>query len=171
MDSLLAVKFKQSSLVPGLGTLCVRETSFKIPVLCINNSTPSFLRNLIAYEQCYPLSRHYVTSFAFLMDRLIDTKDDASLLVRSKVLQHNLGACEDVKNLFNNICNGVVLRDFYYSNEWGQLDDYCNRFWPSILISLRRLYKSTTWKTLTVIAAVVIFALTLLQTIYKVRNS
>ncbi|KAI3781650.1 hypothetical protein L2E82_11670 [Cichorium intybus] len=169
-DSLLAVRFKQSSLVPGLGTLFVRETCFKIPVLSIKDSTPSFMRNLIAYEQCYPLSRHYVTSFAFLMDRLIDTKDDVSLLVRSKVLQHNLGAIEDVTNLFNNICNGVVLRDFYYSEEWTKLDEYCNRFWPSILISLRRLYRSTTWKTLTVIAAVILFVLTLLQTIYTVRN-
>ncbi|KAM0061223.1 hypothetical protein Hdeb2414_s0004g00133451 [Helianthus debilis subsp. tardiflorus] len=169
-SSLLAVKFKQLSFVPGLVNLFVRETCFKIPVLSIKNSTPSLLRNLIAYEQCYPLSRHYVTSFAFLMDRLIDTKDDVSLLVRSKVLQHNLGASEDVTNLFNNICNGVVLRDFYYTEEWRQLDEYCNQFWPSILISLRRLYKSTTWKTLTVIAAMIIFAVTLVQTIYTVHN-
>ncbi|KAI3676297.1 hypothetical protein L1987_85902 [Smallanthus sonchifolius] len=150
-NSLLAVKFKHSFFVPGLVSLCVRDTCFKIPVLSIKNSTPSLLRNLIAYEQCYPLSRHYITSFAFLMDRLIDTKDDVSLLVRSKVLQHNLGASEDVTSLFNNICNGVVLRDFYYTDEWRKLDEYCNQFWPSILISLRCLYRSTTWKTLTVL--------------------
>ncbi|KAI3676293.1 hypothetical protein L1987_85898 [Smallanthus sonchifolius] len=169
-NSLLAVKFKHSFFVPGLVSLCVRDTCFKIPVLSIKNSTPSLLRNLIAYEQCYPLSRHYITSFAFLMDRLIDTKDDVSLLVRSKVLQHNLGASEDVTSLFNNICNGVVLRDFYYTDEWRKLDEYCNQFWPSILISLRRLYRSTTWKTLTVIAAMIIFAVTLFQTIYTVQN-
>ncbi|KAL4572358.1 hypothetical protein LXL04_019131 [Taraxacum kok-saghyz] len=128
---LLAVNLKESSLVPGLSTLFGRETCFEIPELCIKDSTPSFLRNLIAYEQCYPLSRHYVTSFAFLMDRLIDTKDDASLLVTSKVLQHKLGAIDDVTDLFNNICNGVVVRDFYYTEEWKQLDEYCNRFWPS----------------------------------------
>ncbi|XP_042753763.1 UPF0481 protein At3g47200 isoform X2 [Lactuca sativa] len=151
--SPLAVKFIQPSLIPGLGSLFFRETCFRIPVLCINDSTPSFLRNLIAYEQCYPLSRHYVTSFAFLMDKLIDTKDDVSLLVRSKVLQHNLGAVEDVTNLFNNICKGIVVRDFYYTEEWKRLDEYCNRFWPSMLVSLRRLYRSTTWKTLTVIGA------------------
>ncbi|CAI9298624.1 unnamed protein product [Lactuca saligna] len=155
-DSLLAVKFEQSSLVPGLSTLFARETYFKIPVLYIKDSTSSFLRNLIAYEQCYPLSRHYVTSFAFLMDKLIDSKDDVSLLVRSQVLHHNLGAIEDVTNLFNNICNGVVLRDFYYTEEWKRLDEYCNRCWPSILIALRRLYRSTTWKTLTVIAAMIL---------------
>ncbi|GJV81624.1 putative UPF0481 protein [Tanacetum coccineum] len=170
-DSLLAMRFKQSSFVSGLGTLLVRKTSFRILVLCIRNSTPSFIRNLIAYEQCYPLSRHYVTSFAFLMDRLIDTKDDVSLLARSKVLEHNLGACEDVTNLFNNICNGVVLRDFYYTEQWSKLDEYCNHFGPRILISLRRLYKSTTWKTLTVIVALIIFSLTLLQTVYTIRNA
>ncbi|CAI9298623.1 unnamed protein product [Lactuca saligna] len=146
--SPLAVKFIQPSVVPGLGALFVRETCFKIPVLCIKDTTASFLRNLIAYEQCYPFSRHYVTSFAFLMDRLIDTKDDVSLLVRAKVLQHKLGAIEDVTNLFNNICKGVVLREFYYTEEWRQLDRYCKRFRPSILILLNRLYRSTTWKTL-----------------------
>lgn len=170
-ESLLAVTFKRSPFVPGLVNLCVRKTCFKIPVLSIKNSTPSLLKNLIAYEQCYPLSRHYITSFAFLMDRLIDTKDDVALLVRSKVLQHNLGASEDVTNLFNSICNGVVLRDFYYTEEWRKLDAYCNQFWPSILISVRRLYKSTTWKTLTVIAAMIIFATALVQTIYTVRNA
>ncbi|CAH1433046.1 unnamed protein product [Lactuca virosa] len=132
--SPLAVKFIQPSLVPGLGTLFVRETCLKIPVLCIQDTTASFLRNLIAYEQCYPFSRHYVTSFAFLMDRLIDTKDDVSLLVKAKVLQHKLEAIEDVTNLFNNICKGVVLREFYYTEEWRQLDKYCKRFRPSILI-------------------------------------
>ncbi|KAJ0835264.1 hypothetical protein HanRHA438_Chr16g0753201 [Helianthus annuus] len=170
-NSLLAVKFEQSYIVPWLVKLFVRETCFKIPVLNIKNSTPTLLRNLIAYEQCYPLSRHYVTSFAFLMDRLIDTKDDVSLLLRSKVIQHHLGASEDVTNLFNNICNGVVLRDFYYTDEWRKLDKYCNQFWPSILISLRRIYRSTTWKTLTVIAALIIFCLTLVQTIFTVRNA
>nr|XP_043619861.1 UPF0481 protein At3g47200-like [Erigeron canadensis] len=168
--SQLAVKFKQSPLVPCFGKLFIREASFEIPVLCIKDSTPSFLRNLIAYTQCYPLSRHYVTSFAFLMDKLIDTKDDVSLLVKANVLKHNLGAREDITNLFNNICNAVVLRDFYYADEWKKLDAYCKRFWPRILISLSHLYKSTTWKTLTVIAAMAIFALTLLQTINDVRN-
>ncbi|KAJ9537064.1 hypothetical protein OSB04_029797 [Centaurea solstitialis] len=61
---------------------------------------------------------------------------------------------------------GVVLKNFYYFDEWRQVDAYCNRFWPSLLISLRNLYVSTTWKTLTIIAAVVIFILTLVQTIY-----
>ncbi|KAJ9537065.1 hypothetical protein OSB04_029798 [Centaurea solstitialis] len=104
---LLAVTFEQPSDVPSLGTPIVKDTTFTIPVLCIKYFTVSFLRNLIAYEQCYPLSQHYVTSFASLMDRLIETDDDVSLLVKSGVLQHNLGACKDVTTLFNNICNGV----------------------------------------------------------------
>lgn len=172
-DSLLAVKFKQSPVFTRMGVL-------NIPKLFIQDSTPSFLRNLIAYEQCYPLSRQYVTSFAFLMQTLIDTNYDVWLLVRSNVLQHDLGAIQDVTDLFNDICKGVVLRDFYYAEELEQLDAYCDNYWTSILISciyvlvssgqsLRRLYRSTTWKTLTVIGAMMLFTLTLVQTIYTVK--
>ncbi|KAI3810942.1 hypothetical protein L1987_20626 [Smallanthus sonchifolius] len=162
-DFPLTVKFKQSPLPT--------QTSLAIPVLHIKNSTPSILKNMIAYEQLFPLSRQYVTSFAFLMDRLIDTDDDVLLLVKSNVLRHPLGAREDVTYLFNTICVGVVHRDFSYYEEWKQLEEYCKRFWPRIFISMRGLYKSTTWKTMTVIAGVMIFILTLIQTIYTVKNA
>ncbi|KAL8196722.1 hypothetical protein R6Q57_024565 [Mikania cordata] len=169
--SLLAVKFKKSSFVLWLVTFGVKKTYFKLPVLCIKDSTPSLLRNLIAYEQCYPSSRQYVTSFAFLMYKLIDNNDDVKLLVGSKILQHHLGASEDVTNLFNNICNGVVSGNIYYTKEWTQLIEHCNGCWPSMLIWLRRLYKSTTWKTLTVVAAILIFFITLIQVILQFNDN
>ncbi|KAD3067703.1 hypothetical protein E3N88_35583 [Mikania micrantha] len=165
-DSLLAVEFKKSSFLPWLITCGFISTNFKLPVLCIMDSTPSLLRNLIAYEQCYPWSRQYVTSFAFLMYKLIDNNNDVKLLGGSKIIQHHLGASEDVTNLFNNICNGVVPGNIYYTEEWTKLNEYCHGYWPSMWIWLRRLYRSTKWKTITVIAAMLIFLMTLFEIIH-----
>ncbi|KAK2998262.1 hypothetical protein RJ639_023929, partial [Escallonia herrerae] len=74
--------------------LCGR-TSFEIPKLCIYDSTEAFLRNLIAFEQCSPSIPRHITSYAFLMDTLINTKEDVEVLEKAGVLDNHLGASED----------------------------------------------------------------------------
>ncbi|KAK3005402.1 hypothetical protein RJ639_016935 [Escallonia herrerae] len=62
-----------------------------------------FLRNLIALEQCSPGIRQPITSYAFLMDILVNTKDDVEVLEKAGVLENNLGASKDAVRLFNNM--------------------------------------------------------------------
>ncbi|KAK2976214.1 hypothetical protein RJ640_023421 [Escallonia rubra] len=74
--------------------LCGR-TSFQIPKLCIYDSTEPFLRNLIAFEQCSPSIPRIITSYAFLMDTLINSKEDVEVLEKAGVLENHLGDSED----------------------------------------------------------------------------
>ncbi|KAK2980224.1 hypothetical protein RJ640_018331 [Escallonia rubra] len=148
------------------------RSRFGIPKLCIFDDTETFLRNLIAFEQCCPdIRQRYITSYAYLMDTLINTKEDVDLLADAKVIENYLGSGEDVSDLFNNLCKEVALGKFFFFSQWKQVDDYYNRPWPRRLASLRRNYFSNPWTGISVIAALILFALTVVQTVYGVRSS
>ncbi|KAM7489090.1 hypothetical protein LguiB_026574 [Lonicera macranthoides] len=152
---------------------------FEISPLCLYDSTESFLRNLIAYEQCKPGVKHHITSYIFLMHTIIGSKEDVEFLVKAKVLENNLGENEDVLNLFNNICKEVVLGDFCFSKPWKVVHEYCKRYkrrnLPSILkrncSSLTNYYFNSRWAVISIIAAIILFALQVLQTVCTVRSS
>ncbi|KAK3005393.1 hypothetical protein RJ639_016926 [Escallonia herrerae] len=161
------VDFKEGK---GRDQICLfGRTCFEIPKLCIYDSTEPFLRNLIAFEQCSPSIPRHITSYAFLMDTLINTKDDVEVLEKAGVLENHLAASEDATRLFNTICKEVVLGEFTFWKQWCDVEKYCNSEWPSHLASPRRDYFSSPWALISVIAALILFALTVLQTVYTVR--
>ncbi|KAK2993510.1 hypothetical protein RJ640_028508, partial [Escallonia rubra] len=187
----LDVKFITSCWLPWLcGTCCIYDsgsswffrlfsriylffgrTQLEIPRLCMYESTEPFLRNIIALEQCSPRVGLHFTSYAYLMDTLVNTKEDVELLESAGVLENNLGASEDASSLFNNLCKEVAMRNFLYLSQWKQVEEYFNLWWPRSLALLRRNYFSSPWAGIAVIAAFVLFLLTVVQTVYTIRSS
>ncbi|KAK3006385.1 hypothetical protein RJ639_016599 [Escallonia herrerae] len=104
------------------------KTRFAITPLCIEDSTESFLRNLIAFEQCMPGIQTYFTSYAFLIYTLIDDEEDVELLEKAGVLRENLGARQNTLKLFKNLCKEVVLADFSFFAQWKEVHKYCNSY-------------------------------------------
>ncbi|KAK2979988.1 hypothetical protein RJ640_020014 [Escallonia rubra] len=148
------------------------RSRFEIPKLGIFDTTETFLRNLIAFEQCCTdIEQRHITSYAYLMDTLIDSKEDVHLLENAGVIENNLGSSEDASDLFNNLCKEVALGKFFFFIQWKHVDDYYNRPWPRSLASLRRNYFSNPWSGISVVAALILFALTVVQTVYSVRSS
>ncbi|KAK2980229.1 hypothetical protein RJ640_018336 [Escallonia rubra] len=145
---------------------------FELPELFIQGDTESFLKNLIAFEQCYlDIEHRYMTSYAYLMDTLINTKEDIQLLEDAGVIYNGLRSSEDAADLFNNLCKEVALGNFFFFSQWKQVDYYCKRRWPRRLALLRRNYFGNPWTGISVIAALILFALTVVQTVYGVRSS
>ena len=62
-------------------------------------------RNLIAFEMCKLRSceTNYVAGYIYLMDRLIDSKEDASLLKRMGIVENMLGSDKEVAEVFNGL--------------------------------------------------------------------
>ncbi|XP_024963896.1 uncharacterized protein LOC112504177, partial [Cynara cardunculus var. scolymus] len=163
----LAMEFKASWLpcfVWGWG-----KPTLRMPVLFIEDYTESVLRNLIAYEQCSPLSDTYITSYAVAMDMLVDTQDDIVKMVDSEVLINHLGTNQDAANMISSICENVILRDFYYNQQWNQLYSYYNGYWPKNIARLRRTYFSSPWNFIALVAGIILFGLTAVQTYYAVN--
>lgn len=142
--------------------------TLRMPIVCINDFTELITRNLIIYEQSSDVKK-YVTSYVYAMDRLIDTPQDVALLIKSKVLINYLGSNENAPNMINNICKEVMVPDFFYYQQWKELDTYYNSNWPNTLAGLKWTYFNSPWSIIALFAAFFLFALTVVQTIFTIN--
>ncbi|KAL3745401.1 hypothetical protein ACJRO7_014500 [Eucalyptus globulus] len=162
---------------PGEGFFSLPEVHFKVETLrmrhvVVHEWTEAWFRNMIAYEQCH-LAQKYITSYAILMDSLIDTPEDIDILVSCGILENRLGSKEDVASLFNSLYK-ETMRDsseFLYSDLCQKLNEYSRHPWNQWKaaryrwkVILYREYFSNPWSAFSVVAAAVLLVLTLLQT-------
>ncbi|KAI7998872.1 UPF0481 protein [Camellia lanceoleosa] len=99
----------------------------KMSSLRIHEATESIFRNLIAFEQCNIIgSSHCIASYAFLMRSILRSSHDVDLLKEKKIIKDlnggdsvaagsGGGGGEDLAIFFKSLCEGVVLKDFYFS--------------------------------------------------------
>ncbi|CAL5418388.1 unnamed protein product [Camellia sinensis] len=147
---------------------CCRRAHFEIPTLSIYDDTEPLLRNLIAFEQCCPNVPRHISSYGFFMDTLINSAQDVELLEKAEILHNYLGTSQDVSDLFNNICKEVVVGRFYFEKTCEDAGNHCRKLWPRFLASFRRDYFANPWTGIAVVAAIIIFGLTIVQSIYTV---
>ncbi|XP_028065486.1 UPF0481 protein At3g47200-like [Camellia sinensis] len=173
-DTLFEVQFDAPQ---GLFRWC-RRASFKIPTLRISAATERLLRNLIAFEQCYTgFDRNigharldfYFTSYATLMDRLVDTENDVQVLEKAKVIYSRLGDREEASDLFHSLCKEIVLpRDsFYFAEACNQAARRSEHLWFICLGYLRRTYFAYPWTFIAFFVAFIVFGIQVAQ---LVRN-
>ncbi|XP_059644924.1 UPF0481 protein At3g47200-like [Cornus florida] len=144
----------------------------KIPPLILCNWTEPLLRNLAALEQCqYPYDS-YIIDYIYFMDKLIDSAEDVDLLIRNGIFENHLGDTSEVASLYNNLTKEVVFwcPNYYFSGMSEELNEYCKRRWPNWKALLKRDYFSTPWRATSTTAAIILLALTLIQTIYSVLS-
>ncbi|XP_076941407.1 UPF0481 protein At3g47200-like [Bidens hawaiensis] len=146
------------------------KPTLRIPTLKIHDSTEFVLRNLIAYEQS-GLNHHYVTSYTIAMDMLVDTKEDVVKLVDSIVIVNNFGSNEEATNIINNICKEVIVVDFFYEEQWVKLSNYCDGYWPKNIARMRKNYFSSPWNMIALVVGIILFALTVVQTIFTIKSA
>ncbi|KAJ9548778.1 hypothetical protein OSB04_021321 [Centaurea solstitialis] len=146
------------------------KPTLRMPVLRIHHFTESVLRNLIAYEQSSRVV-NYITSYAMAMDMLVNTQEDIAKLVQSKVLVANLSSNEEAANMMNNICKQVPWEHFFYDEEWKLLDSYYNSWLPKNYARFKRTYFNSPWKIVALFAGIVLFVLTVVQTIFTIKSA
>ncbi|KAM0051085.1 hypothetical protein Hdeb2414_s0007g00231261 [Helianthus debilis subsp. tardiflorus] len=146
------------------------KPTLRIPVLKIYDSTEIILRNLIAYEQS-GRTHSYVTSYAIAMYMLVDTQEDVEKLVDSGVLVNAMGSNDEAANMINSICKGPILADFFYEEQWVKLSKYCDAYWPKYIANLKRTYFSSPWNIIALVAGIILFTLTVVQTIFTIKST
>ncbi|KAL4560023.1 hypothetical protein LXL04_032171 [Taraxacum kok-saghyz] len=145
------------------------KPTLSMPVLHIHDYTELILRNLMAYEHS-TLGINFVTSYVIAMDMLLDTEEDISTLVKSKVLVNNLGSNVEAADMMNSLCKEVAWVHFFYSKEWRMLDNYCRAYWPKNVARLRTTYFNSPWNIIALVAGIVLFGLAVVQTIYATNE-
>ncbi|KAF8023305.1 hypothetical protein BT93_F0720 [Corymbia citriodora subsp. variegata] len=158
------------------GTSTLLDVDFKDGILVmrrvvVHEWTEPYIRNMIAYEQCHH-DEKYISSYAILMDSLIDTSEDIDILTSCGILENQLGSTDDVAHLFNTMYK-ETMRDsseFVYSSQCQSLNAYSrNRWhqwkaaWYRSRVILQRDYFSNPWSGISVVAAIILLVLTFFQ--------
>ncbi|THF94939.1 hypothetical protein TEA_007884 [Camellia sinensis var. sinensis] len=140
---------------------------FKIPKFKVTDSTETFFRNIIAYEQHSSDDKpKYFTDYTYFMDQLINCKEDVTQLRCHEVLENWLGDDEVVALMFNNLGKGrIISEQFYYAEQCSKVNAHCKRWWNKGVASLKRDYFTNIWVIVATIAAAFLLLFTLTQTV------
>ncbi|XP_008242394.1 PREDICTED: UPF0481 protein At3g47200-like [Prunus mume] len=139
----------------------------EIPPIDIGENAESLFRNLIAYEQSDPsITDCNITSYAVILDNLINTSTDADFLIQKKIILTQLSK-EDIACLFNRLYSDTVVGYFCYENLTKNVNAYYQGRWHRWQTILRRDYFSNPWSIFSLAAALLILGFTFLQTLYS----
>ncbi|KAI3467669.1 hypothetical protein Pfo_024332 [Paulownia fortunei] len=168
------IRFKRSR-TRSLKDISFKGNTLSLPVIVVDEETKSTLLNLIAFERFHVGAGSEVTSYIFFLDSLVKGSKDVSLLRSRGIICNALGTDEDVAKLFNLLRTEVVVDpesslDRVYRMVSKKLR---NRFkkrlheWQADLV---QTYFRSPWAVVSVIAAILLFTLTIIQTVYSVLS-
>lgn len=145
----------------------------EIPKLCLYDYTDTLFRNLIAFEQCYPDTRTYITIYAAFMDCLIDTPKDVRLLHLNGILTNGLSTDDAAADLFNKLCDQIYYAaDRNYLHKlFADVNTYYGSRWNQWRAKLVRDYFSNPWAIISLMAAVLLLLLTVEQSFFTAYSS
>ncbi|KAB1669839.1 hypothetical protein ES319_1Z006700v1 [Gossypium barbadense] len=145
----------------------------KIPTLQVDDFTERLFRNYMAYEQFFPLNLPtYFVDYVVFMDNLINTSKDVELLRKSEIIDNLLGNDEAVSEMFNKLCDSITYNEegFYYKDIASHLNNHCKRkpnIWKA---KLKKDYFNSPWSLISLLAALVLLLLAILQTIFSLLS-
>jgi len=143
------------------GRNSIKKGELHVPTIEINDRTECLLRNLMALEQCHFPKEAYICQYVKFLDLLVDTAEDADLLIKSKVISNSLGKGAAVAELINELCRGIVEVSSCknnYSLLAEKLNDYSKNSYNKSKAFLRRQYFKNVWiGTGTVVGLIFLF--------------
>lgn len=159
------------SRTQSLGDVSFGGGVLRLPTLVVDDSTEYMFLNLIAFERLHAETGNDVTSYIFFMDTIIDSEMDVALLHRNGILVNALGSDKAVAKLFNSLSKDIAV------DPHGVLDvvrmsmsNYCKKPWNMWRANLIQTYFRNPWAIVSLVAAVFLFALTIVQTVYTIAQ-
>ncbi|KAK9733939.1 hypothetical protein RND81_04G102200 [Saponaria officinalis] len=145
----------------------------EIPSILIHDGTKSILLNLAAFEQCHlEISDAVVASYAIFMECLIKSSEDVSYLLRHGIIQHLLGHDDEVVDMLKCVSREMLVdaNGGHYARLTEEVNTYCDQRWNRWRASFLHRYFKNPWTVTSLVAAVLLLALTALQTFYTVYS-
>ncbi|XP_072968487.1 UPF0481 protein At3g47200-like [Typha angustifolia] len=166
------VTFRKKASPRHMLDITFRNGVMEIPFNHIDDNSKPILTNLVAFEQSILDAPRNITSFSLLMDSLINTEKDVAILQRCDIIDHFLGSEEEVARFFNQLCEHAVidLSDHYFSELFSEVNFYRDSKWHSYRARLVHDYFSNPWAILSLVAALILLALTFLQTFFAIYS-
>ncbi|XP_009766378.1 UPF0481 protein At3g47200-like isoform X2 [Nicotiana sylvestris] len=162
------IRFKKSK-TGSLKDISFHGGILKLPLIVVDDATESMFLNLIAFERLHVGAGNEVTSYIFFMDNIIDNVKDVSLLHSCGIIQNAIGSDNAVAKLFNSLSKDITLDpDSSLDLVHKLVSDYCKYPWNEWRANLIHTYFRSPWAILSVVAAIFLFALTIVSTVYGV---
>ncbi|XP_075662937.1 UPF0481 protein At3g47200-like [Castanea sativa] len=165
------VKFKVVEKSDCRFDIIFEKGVLKIPEFELDDWTEVATRNIMALEQTHYIYDTYFTDYLFLMDSLINTKEDVDLLCENKILVNYLGDNNAAYSMINDLNKGItwIMNRQDYIDLYANLNGFCEKRWNRWKATLKREYFSTPWRTASTVAAIILLVLTFIQTVYSIR--
>ncbi|PQQ02482.1 UPF0481 protein [Prunus yedoensis var. nudiflora] len=114
-----------------------------------------------------------MTDYVTVMDSFVNTPRDLELLVENGIIENCLADNSEVSTLINNLGRGFSIgyNNFYYAGVCEDLKTHCGTPWHKWKTNLRQNYLNTPWAITSVIAAVFLLILTLIQAVCSIIST
>ncbi|KAJ0019957.1 hypothetical protein Pint_31166 [Pistacia integerrima] len=148
-----------------------KNGSLEIPKFTIADQEGALITNLRDFEALNGVT-NYVTHYFVIMSCLVSSAKDVEVLVQNGIIENWLSYDEDVSTLFQNLKKETIINfgSFYYYDLIEDLKAYCKSLWHKWKATLKQNYFNTPWASISVIAAVVLLILTVIQTVFSIIN-
>lgn len=141
----------------------------RIPPITILDNAESLIRNLIAYEQCDRTCRDKITSYAVLLDNLIESGKDLDYLRERGILICYLSS-EEIQSFFRMLYSDADVVYYTYAELSGDVNSYCQSHWPRWRVTLLTDYFNNPWSIVSFVAAILLLLLSFLQTLFSILS-
>ncbi|XP_022973628.1 UPF0481 protein At3g47200-like [Cucurbita maxima] len=142
---------------------------FEIPPILNDDYFEPMMQNLIAFEHVYVGNDNKCIQYVSLLDHLICTEKDVSVLVKARIIINEIGGSSiEVSKLFNNLCKFVTVPNCCHFNDINKaLREHCSRRWNKAIATLKHNYFNTPWAIVSFVGAIFLLIFALLQTIFS----
>ena len=165
------VEFKRS-MTTSLNAITFKQGILSLPYIIVNDATESMFLNLIMYEHLHMGAGNDISSYIAFMDCIIDNERDVALLNSRGILENLLGSDKEVAKMFNSLRTDMPFNwnDSLFK-VLEEVNDYCKKPWNKWRANLIHTYFTNPWAMVSLIAAIFLFALATIQTVYTILGT
>ncbi|KAJ9559707.1 hypothetical protein OSB04_004867 [Centaurea solstitialis] len=117
-------------------------------------NTEVYLRNLVAYEACVASGPLVMARYTELMNGIIDTKEDARILMDCRIVYNHLKNEKEVADLWNGMSKCVKMTKVPFMDKAiEEVNKRYERTWRVKIAKFMSKYVFGSWKFLTLLAA------------------
>ncbi|KAH7854805.1 hypothetical protein Vadar_017997 [Vaccinium darrowii] len=154
-DSFLVVKFSHGVI--------------EMPTISVDDFMSCFMINCVAFEQCHKNCTKHFTTYATLLDCLINTSRDVESLLERNIVENYFGTDSELAKFINDLGRDVTfdINKCYLGNLFYEVNKYYKSGWHVYWASFRYTYFNSPWSFISALAAFVLLVLSVLQTLYS----
>ncbi|KAL6519343.1 hypothetical protein OROGR_018663 [Orobanche gracilis] len=166
------IKLRPGNIEESFLVVKFRHGVIEMPTITIDDFMSAFLLNCVAYEQCHRDCSKHMTTYATLLDCLINTSKDVEYLCDKNIVENYFGTDAEVARFINNMGKDVTfdIDMCYLSGFFNEVNDYYKNHWHVYWASFKYTYFNTPWSFISALAAFVLLVLTVAQTYFTVMG-